>query len=253
MQKANFFEHFCGGDEEKALNKLYDFIDLNYGFLKISAWSFLKTSTDVARTEADIMQEVIIYFWENRQEICNNNQNDALKYNKDFMSYFLQSVKNKCIDYERKNEYKFNPKKISEREKKENRWQNNYGEQKEDQLTSEGGLNALELEAVTVFALRQISDHFKLLINLNLTLSYKKLHYNEMQQKGWLFHQLGITTDLSNFTPLDIYKMKSKDVRILLDIETENIKKISYEIRKFKQYIKRKLNRKGLWKSIQHS
>jgi len=250
MQEHNFFEHFCVEDDEKALSELYNFKETNYQLFKISLYPFIRNATDAALTEADIMQEVIIYFWENRQEICNKIQGNTTKNRQDITGYFLQSIKNKCIDYERKHQHKFNPSKISVREKKEIKWSENYSQNKEDQLFKEGDLNPLEFEAVTIFALHQISDHLKLLTALNLMSSYKNDLKIEIDNKGWLFNQLKIQVDLDQYSPADIYKMKSSDLKALLSIEVTTIKRLSNEIRKYKQYIKRKLNRKGLWKDI---
>lgn len=253
MQEHNFFEHFCVEDDEKAINELYNFKDANYPLLKISVYPFIKNATDVALTEADIIQEVMIYFWENRKEICQKKQGNASKKNLDITGYFLQSLKNKCIDYERKNQHKFNPPKISKREKKEILWSENYSQYKEDLLINEGKLSRLEFEAVTVFALHQISDHLKLLTVLNLIVSYKNELKSEMKEKEWLFEQLELTVDLKSYLPIEIYKLKTKDLKAILDIEENTLQHLNNQLRKFKQYIKRKLNRKGLWKDIQHT
>jgi len=251
MQLDNFFAHFCVNDDEQALLNLYAFKDANYPLLRICLYPFLKTATDAALTEADIIQEVIIHFWENREEICRKNHKNTTKNPPVFTYYFVQALKNKCIDYERKNQHKFKPKKISEREKNELLWTLNYSQNKENELVRTGELNLLELESLTIFALHQVSDHLKLLVVLNILASYKKELVVEIKNKEWLFGQLSLPDSLNQYTPVDIYKMKSKDLKILLKLEEKLVKRLSNEIRKFKQQLKRKLNRKSLWKDIQ--
>ncbi len=246
MRGDNFFKYFCSNDEEQALVNLYAFKNVNYPILKTSIYPFIKNATDAALTEADIIQEVIIYFWENREKICRKNRQN-------FTNYFLQALKNKCIDFERKHQHKLLPKKISEREKKEIRWTENYTQDKEDELKHVGELIALELEVLTIFALHQISDHLKLLVVLNLISTYKKELLLELKNKGWLLDQSTLNTNFSQYTPVNIYKLKSKEVKTMLRLEDTLVKQLSDEVRKFKQYLKRKLNRKSLWKDIQNS
>jgi len=253
MREVNFFTHFCIESDEQALLNLYAFKDAQYPLLKITLYPFLKTATDAALTEADIVQEVIIHFWGNREEICRKKQKEGVKNSISFTNYFIQSLKNKCIDYERKNQHKFNPVKLSVREKKEIGWTQNYSQHKENELRETGDLSPLEIEALTIFALHQISDHLKLWVVLNIMASYKNELLVEMKEMEWLFEHLALDENLNQYHSVDIYKMKSKDLKALLNLEDTTIQRLSNEIRKFKQRLKRKLNRKSLWKDTQSS
>jgi len=249
MLETYFFEKFCADDTDKGINALIEFKDSIAYFLNLYAQKLDKIENLRTYTKADVIQEVTIKLWEKQAYLCKKNKNGDFK-NGGFKRFFITSVKNKVIDILRK-EKKINaPIKYSIQQIKEAIWQQEYNVAKEDLLLTKGQLSPLEFETVKIFCLHKVFDCFKLLVTLNILLEKNNWHYDEMKRMKLLHHQIPYNEKLNEYLIFDVYKMKKDDLIKLLQLSSEEIEEYREVVRKFKQFIKRKLQRKNLWKHI---
>jgi len=250
MLETDFFEKFCSNDDNVAINALVDYKNSIYALLKIATSKLSNTTYNfTTQDEEDIVEEVLYKLFDIRKQLCEKFKTGKFCKN-GFKSYYYTSVKNKVIDKIRKAESEYH-KKTSKREIKEAIWQLNYDAAKEQLLKQKGDLSALEFETVQIYQLKKVADHLKLLIALNLLLSIDERPYNEMKKRGYLQGQILYDEKLNKLNEFEVYNMKIADCVKRFQINKIEIEKIRDKVRKFKQFIKRKLNKKNLWKHIQ--
>jgi len=249
MIEKDFFRKFCSNDSLVAIRALIDFKNSIFEFLKLQTSRLTNTGNFTTQDEDDIIQEMTLKLFEKRNYLCEKNKHGDFG-NDGFKKFFAVSVRNKVFDIIRKEKSKNKPAKYSVRQIKEATWHQDYSQAKEDLLTGKANLSPLEFEIVKVFCLHKISGCFKLLVVLNILLKQNNWHFTEMEQRGFLHIQIPYNEILNEYFVYDIYKMKKDDLILLLRLEKERIDEIRDNVRKQKQFIKRKLQRQNLWKYI---
>jgi len=250
MLETDFFKKFCSNDNNAAAEALVNFANTIRGLFKLKTNKLITSQNFNTQDEEDVIQDVLInFFIKKRIYICSKNKLEEFGEH-GFTQYFIKAVDFEVIDRIRKMKSKTKPFDFTSIEKKEAFWQKDYTTDKEQCLMKTANLTALQLEITKIFCLQKVSDHFKLIVVLNIFLKKNDWHYLEMEKMQLLQHQINYNEKLNNYDVVEIYRMKTANLIKHLGLGNKTIEKYRDKIRTLKFQITRKLQRAKVWKYI---